>query len=68
MEATNMENAAARRRRASLPGTPEPEVKPNAVTEDDVRRRAYEIYLERGAAPGNELDDWLKAEMELKGR
>jgi len=28
--------------------------------------RAYEIYLERGGLPGNELDDWLQAERELE--
>jgi Protein of unknown function (DUF2934) len=28
--------------------------------------RAYEIYLERGGLPGNELDDWLQAEAELE--
>src|SRR5579864_2507934 len=33
--------------------------------EDEVRRRAYEIYLERGAEPGRELNDWLQAEREL---
>jgi hypothetical protein len=33
---------------------------------EDIRRRAYEIYLERGDAPGNELDDWLRAERELQ--
>src|ERR1044071_6457359 len=30
-----------------------------------MRRRAYEIYLERGGQPGHELDDWLQAEREL---
>jgi hypothetical protein len=34
---------------------------------DDIRRRAYEVYLERGSLPGNELDDWLQAERELSG-
>jgi len=31
------------------------------------RRRParYQIYLERGGAPGNELDDWTRAEREL---
>ncbi len=29
------------------------------------RCRAYEIYLERNGFGGNELDDWLQAEMEL---
>ena len=35
---------------------------------EDIRLRAYEIYLERGSLPGNELDDWLLAERELDGR
>jgi len=35
---------------------------------DDIRLRAYEIYLDRGSLPGNELDDWLQAERELNGR
>lgn len=30
-----------------------------------IRRRAYEIYLERGSEPGRELEDWLQAEREL---
>ncbi len=30
-----------------------------------VARRAHAKYLERGAAPGSELDDWLTAEREL---
>jgi hypothetical protein len=32
---------------------------------EEIRLRAYEIYLERGGLPGNELDDWLQAEGEL---
>jgi hypothetical protein len=28
----------------------------------EIRRRAYEIYLSRGGAEGNDLDDWLEAE------
>ncbi len=27
--------------------------------------RAYEIYLERNGAPGNPLEDWIRAEREL---
>ena len=38
----------------------------NAVRDEDIRRRAYEIYLERGEQPGGELDDWLQAERELE--
>jgi hypothetical protein len=32
---------------------------------DDIRCRAYEIYIERGSAPGRELEDWLQAESEI---
>ena len=32
--------------------------------DEQIRRRAYEIYLERGEQPGCELDDWLQAERE----
>ncbi len=33
--------------------------------EQEVRVRGYEIYLERGAQSGFELDDWLQAEQDL---
>ena len=33
--------------------------------EQEIRNRAYEIYLQRGAQPGCELEDWLQAEREL---
>jgi HSP20 family molecular chaperone IbpA len=32
---------------------------------DCVSRRAHEKYIERGAAPGKEMDDWLAAQKEL---
>jgi hypothetical protein len=35
-------------------------------TAEDIRRRAYEMYLERGASHGSDFDDWLKAEQELR--
>ena len=37
-------------------------------TQSEIARRAYEIYLARGYAPGCELDDWLQAERELNAR
>ena len=36
------------------------------VRDEEIRSRAYEIYLERGEQPGHELDDWLQAERELE--
>jgi hypothetical protein len=32
----------------------------------EIRRRAYEIYQERGSLPGRALDDWLLAESEFE--
>jgi hypothetical protein len=33
---------------------------------EEIRRRAYEIYLGRDGRPGDGLDDWLRAERELE--
>ena len=38
---------------------------PHSTREQDIRDRAYEIYLQRGGQPGYELEDWLQAEREL---
>ena len=36
--------------------------------EDKIRRRAYQLYEERGRENGHELDDWLRAEEEIAGK
>jgi hypothetical protein len=33
--------------------------------DDQIRTRAYEIYLRRGGRPGDPVDDWFCAEREL---
>ena len=33
---------------------------------EEIRQRAFEIYMERGGIHGCELDDWLQAERELQ--
>jgi hypothetical protein len=33
--------------------------------EERIRRRAYELYVERGNQSGSELDDWVQAEEEV---
>jgi hypothetical protein len=38
---------------------------PHLVSEQEIRERAYEIYLQRGAQAGHEQEDWLQAEREL---
>jgi hypothetical protein len=35
-------------------------------TPEEIRRRAHQIYLDRGAVSGRESDDWLLAGYELK--
>lgn len=37
-----------------------------AVEQNLISRRAREIYLERGAQAGCDLDNWLQAEAEVK--
>jgi hypothetical protein len=65
---------------AEVKPTPEPrklemvktEPRKNVVVpikmEDEVRRRAYEIFVERGSKPGNQAEDWLAAEREVRQR
>ena len=37
----------------------------DSTREQEIRNRAYEIYLRRGGQTGYEVDDWLQAEREL---
>ena len=36
--------------------------------EQQIQQRAYELYEQRGRTEGHDLDDWLQAEREIKGR
>ena len=38
------------------------------VSEEQIRRRAYELYRQRGGSDGRHADDWFRAEAELRGR
>ncbi len=37
-------------------------------TREEVARRAYELFVARGGTHGYDIEDWLKAERELRGR
>jgi hypothetical protein len=39
-----------------------------APPDDEVRRRAYELYMARGAVDGDDVADWMAAERELTAR
>jgi hypothetical protein len=36
------------------------------IDHGEIARRAYEIFCERGGEHGHDLDDWLRAEGELR--
>jgi len=54
-----------RRARAAAAPRPKPSPSPEPSA-DEIRRRAYERYLERGGEHGQHDDDWLAAEAELR--
>jgi hypothetical protein len=33
---------------------------------DEVARRAYEIFQQRGSTPGRDVEDWLEAERQVR--
>ena len=37
----------------------------HSTRDQEIRIRAYEIYLQRGGQSDHELEDWLQAEREL---
>jgi hypothetical protein len=41
---------------------------PSRSRHDDIARRAFEIFLSRGGSHGHDMDDWLKAELEVNAR
>ena len=33
---------------------------------EDIAHRAYELYVQRGREPGRDVEDWVRAEEELR--
>ncbi len=57
---------ASRTRTRSMPAKMIPVAE--GPTVEQIRLRAYEIYVARGAMPGDPEADWRQAEQELHGR
>jgi len=55
----------SRKVKSSSPTTKKTRAAKSAPTHEEIALRAYEIYLERGRAPGDALEDWTRAEREL---
>jgi len=51
----------------SQPDTAQPSISPLDL-EEEIRRRAYELYTERGYVDAHEVEDWLQAEREVSER
>ena len=58
------------KRTSAMPtSTMEPQArKPPVDPQEQVRRRAYELYEQRGREDGHEPDNWLQAESEIVQR
>jgi hypothetical protein len=52
-------------RKSSSPTITKPRTAGTYPTTEEIALRAYQIFLERGGAPGNALEDWTRAEREL---
>ena len=77
MAKKNSDATPAPRRRTSAPrrataSDPSPgsgaTVGATGPTYDEIAQAAYLRYLSRGGSDGQDLDDWVAAERELKGR
>jgi len=53
--------------KAQRPPVTETNIYPS-VNEDTIRHRAYELYMQRGGQHGGHVDDWYRAEAELRSR
>ncbi|HEY6337394.1 MAG TPA: DUF2934 domain-containing protein [Candidatus Sulfotelmatobacter sp.] len=61
------ENGKAKSGPEMVKSSPRPSVVPFRL-EEEIRRRAYELYEQRGLSSGSETDDWLVAEREIRER
>src|SRR5947199_3960476 len=75
---TTSEKHMARARKNDTSAEPAEEIRQSRIPDDmpspsdrspeeeEIRRRAYELYLQRGSE-GDDLSDWLRAEDEYRG-
>jgi DUF2934 family protein len=44
---------------------PERDSPMSSISREDIEKRAYQRFVERGSLDGGDIDDWLEAEREL---
>lgn len=59
-----MENSIIKTRTRREVRSSKPKTSGKMITDEDICRRAYEIYLENGDDYSDDLDNWLNAERE----
>lgn len=58
---------SAHREKIVVSGMPRPSRHTRrTVSREEIARRAYELFKDRGRVDGHDLDDWLQAERELR--
>lgn len=64
--AKTRENSSMKTENSSPKTTTKARTAAKAPTHEDIALRAYHLYLERNGAPGDPLEDWVRAESQLK--
>ena len=63
------EAAAAQNKEHEATASAESQLQPaESPSREEIRQRAYEIHIERGGGHGQDTDDWLQAERELRAK
>ncbi len=62
---TRTSTPAALKPRTTRKATAATHATPVQPTQEQIRARAYEVFLRRNGGPGDAHDDWLQAEREL---
>jgi hypothetical protein len=68
MAETPKKTATPRKTAAKKKAVPTPKAQPVAATHHEVALLAYHLWLNRGKNHGNDAQDWLHAEEQLKNR
>ena len=62
-----MENTVSKTKKSKVAVTSKPKETKKKISEEDIRNRAFEIYLMNGNSSSTEEDNWFYAERELRG-
>jgi len=60
------EMSSATQSPTAMPDIPASFIATQIDLETQIRQRAYQLYEERGCTPGQQDDDWLRAEQEIR--